>query len=144
MLGEAEGTEVTVPDDGGHKPFELLVGGFGEVQGAAVQRGGHGEGNGQGGVNLGDLFDSQGVLHVAQALAAVFLGIGQTDKAHAGQFFIELHVVDAGLVTLEDTGSYFLLGEITGHLLNGKLLFGKFKIHNDCLLFILVKTNWPA
>ncbi len=128
-LGQAEGTEMTVVDDGRHEPLELLVGGIGEVQGAAVQRGGDGVRDGQGGVNLGDLLDGQGIFHVAQVLAAVFLGIGQAYEAQIGQFLVQAHVVLAGLVPLQDLGGDLLLGEVTGQLLDLQLLFSQFEIH---------------
>ena len=130
VLGQAEGAEVTVAQDGGHEALALLLGGVREVQAAAVEGGGDGEGNGQGSVHLGDLLDGESVFHIAEALAAELLGIGQADEAHLGHLLIEGDVVLAGLVALEDLGGDLLLGEITGHLLDRKLLFVQFKIHD--------------
>ena len=144
VLGQAEGAEVAAAHDGGHPALELLVGSFGEVQGTAVQRGGNGEGDGQGCVDLGDLLDGQSILHVAQTLAAVFLGIGQTNEAHLRQFLVQVHVVLTGLVTLQDAGGDLLLSKFTSHLLDRQLLFIQFKIHKTLSFFILVQTNRPC
>ena len=135
VLGQAEGTQVVALQDRGQEALELLIGGLGEVQAAAVQRGCYGEGHGQGGVNLRDLLDGQSVLHVAQALAAIFLFIGQADEAHAAQIFIQAAVILAGLVPLQDLGCDLFLGKVAGHLLDGKLLFVQFKIHNGIVSF---------
>ena len=135
VLGQAERTQVVALQDRGQEALELLIGGLGEVQAAALQRGCHGEGHGQGGVDLRDLLDGQSVLHIAQALAAIFLFIGQADEAHAAQVFIQAAVILAGLVPLQDLGCDLFLGKVAGHLLDGKLLFVQFKIHNGIVSF---------
>ena len=140
-LGQAEGAQVTALKNRGHEALELLVGGLGEVQAAAVQRGGHGEGDAQGGVYLGDLFHCQGIFHVAQALAAVFLGIGQADEAHLAEVFVQVHVILPSFVPLQNLGSDLFLGEFAGHLLDRKLLFVQFKIHGGIVSFLIGKDQ---
>ena len=144
-LSQTEGTQMPVPEHRGHEALKLLIGGLGEVQAAAIQRGGNGERDTQGGVHFGDLFHSQGVFHVTQPLTAVFLGIGKTDESHVAQIFVEVHIVLAGLVPFKDLGSHLFLGEVTGHFLDRELLFVQFKVHDGIVsFFALVRTNWPA
>ena len=140
-LGQAEGTQVAVPDDGGHEALELLIGGLGEVQAAAVQRGCHGEGHRQGGIHLGDLLNGDGVLQVTQTLAAVLLGVGKADEAHPGEFLVQLYVIDSGFVPFQHLGCHLFLGEFTGHFLDGKLLFVQFEIHDGFVSFLIGKNQ---
>ena len=133
-----------VPEHRGHEALKLLIGGLGEVQAAAIQRGGNGERDAQGGVHFGDLFHSQGVFHVAQPLTAVFLGIGKTDESHVAQIFVEVHIVLAGLVPFKDLGSHLFSVKSRAIFWIESCCSFSSKFMMVLSPFQVVRTNWPA
>ena len=122
----------------------------GDINVIGAERIVRGDDQADGGIDARQFFDDDGVLDVAEARAAQFLGEDGAQEAQLAGFFDDVERKDLLFVPLEDVRADFLLGKFADALAKLDLLRREVKFHGrkggvpDSMLASLNGSNPPG